>query len=381
MSRTKYIFALFIFCTFVLSSQAASSAWQKARVIKVLPNGEILFGNHISAPLAGINYKALNQTDDCFRRIILKQLNTQWTSIDIQWRSEGQSILAKNTKLGNLSQYLLQKGMARLNSENLSTYYKAKFKAAEQEAQDKNLGIWNGCSREHGRNKEKNIRKKLHFINQYEGFLAPVSSGKVIEVISGHQIKLQNGAKVQLLGINVPEKQEEGIEQCFSQQSKQYLESLILGRTVILRADRVDFNRHGVLLRYIYLPSWRKNSDEFFINQHLIESGYAKSAWEGKNEKYKETFEALQQKIYQEPKGAWSYCFAKELERRNEKSEESEVAYDENCPIKGNISGTKSAPIKKYHTPLSPWYSRITKPERCFVSEEEATQAGFEKVR
>jgi hypothetical protein len=81
---------------------------------------------------------------------------------------------------------------------------------------------------------------------------------------------------------------------------------------------------------------------------------------------------------YREAKGAWGACL--KLNRDQNLADSELGKLPENCLIKGNVSGTKSAPKKTYHTPLSPWYGRV-KPEKCFSTESEAEREGFTKVK
>jgi len=79
----------------------------------------------------------------------------------------------------------------------------------------------------------------------------------------------------------------------------------------------------------------------------------------------------------------WTRCaleLVSEDEVISKESEAPALKYDDVCPIKGNIAGSKKNPKKTYHTPLSGWYKRI-KAEQCFEDETEAGNAGFTKVK
>ena len=51
------------------------------------------------------------------------------------------------------------------------------------------------------------------------------------------------------------------------------------------------------------------------------------------------------------------------------------IKVDPACPIKGNTN--KDGGI--YHMPGGQFYDRITKPDKCFQTEQEAVQDGFKK--
>jgi micrococcal nuclease len=96
----------------------------------------------------------------------------------------------------------------------------------------------------------------------------------VTRVIDGDTIYLSNGEKVRLVGINAPESG----EPC-SAESKGELERLVLGKTVELEKDISERDQYGRLLRYIYV-------DGFFVNEMMVNGGYAITYRYGPDTKY-----------------------------------------------------------------------------------------------
>ncbi len=382
------LISCFFFCT-----ANASNSWETTKLSGILEDGSLFFGDEIGVMYpVGIDQASFSTKDACFRRPILRSLRNTWVNETVQVKKteETSLVIVKHKTLGNLSQYILSHGMGRIDESSLSSYYKGIFRISEKQAQEENLGIWNGCGQDIANRVVRSIRQRMYFKHRHEGFLAPVAVGRVIKVLSGNLVELENGVIIKLLGIKLPEikKKELGatnskvfdLESCFSNESKEFLSNLVLGKQIIWRADYEDFDKRRNLLRYGYLAY--DDGEELFINEYLIKHGYGKSHWEGLNLKYKDKFETIQALVYASPKGAWSFCAKKLMEHTfNDKKEEKEVIYSEKCRIKGNISGTKKNPIKKYHTPLSPWYKRITKPERCFETEEDARKKEFIKVK
>lgn len=96
----------------------------------------------------------------------------------------------------------------------------------------------------------------------------------VVRVIDGDTVKATISGQtysVRLIGINAPERAYSTTPaECFSQQAKTYLTSLLQGRTVILRKDILNSNkdRYGRLLRYVEL-----NGED--INAKMVRNGYA----------------------------------------------------------------------------------------------------------
>jgi len=97
---------------------------------------------------------------------------------------------------------------------------------------------------------------------------------KVIEVIDGDTIKIDENKKVRLIGIDTPEKN----QKCYKE-AKEFLKNLIEGKEVYLERDKKDKDEYGRLLRYVYYNST-------MINLLLIKEGYAFIFYDSKNQKY-----------------------------------------------------------------------------------------------
>jgi endonuclease YncB( thermonuclease family) len=72
--------------------------------------------------------------------------------------------------------------------------------------------------------------------------------------------------KVRLLCVDTPERGEEGYGK-----AKEYLESLILSKKVILKSSISDKDEYGRLLRYVYVDEFFEFS---FINKMIVDNGY-----------------------------------------------------------------------------------------------------------
>jgi len=86
----------------------------------------------------------------------------------------------------------------------------------------------------------------------------------VTYVVDGDTLDLSNGDRIRFSGINTPETGE-----CYYQEAKDALKSLVLGKEVYIESDRSDEGKYGRKLRYIYL-------DDVMINELLVENGYAR---------------------------------------------------------------------------------------------------------
>lgn len=76
-----------------------------------------------------------------------------------------------------------------------------------------------------------------------------VSAIKVVRVIDGDTIELENGQKVRFLGIDTPERGCPGY-----QEAKKNMQDLVLSKRIVLVRDgNQDTDRYGRLLRYVDL--------------------------------------------------------------------------------------------------------------------------------
>jgi len=88
---------------------------------------------------------------------------------------------------------------------------------------------------------------------------------KVVKVVDGDTIDLNNSKRVRFSGINTPETGE-----CYYQEAKDKLEELVLNKDIFLEKDKSEEGKYGRLLRYVYI-------DDVMVNAFLVENGYAKA--------------------------------------------------------------------------------------------------------
>ncbi len=95
-----------------------------------------------------------------------------------------------------------------------------------------------------------------------QGYLIDHETAFIDYVIDGDTVK-SNGTSIRLLGINTPEKGE-----LYYLEAKEFLETLVLNKTVELEYGKDKEDRYGRTLAYTYIN--REN-----VNLKLIEEGYA----------------------------------------------------------------------------------------------------------
>jgi len=182
-----------------------------------------------------------------------------------------------------------------------------------------------------------------------------ITYDKVVEVVDGDTFFIQNRQPIRLYGVNAPE-----IGNCFSEESKNELIKMILGKEVRLTGLQAD--RYGRVVADVFLE------DGTYINLHMVNNGFVAyvRAYDQNIIQMKEAGDyARQNKL-----GVFSpTCFQTEPENSK-------------CKIKGNLS-EKDPDQKFYLKPSCAYYDSVVVEkylgEQWFCSEQEAIQAGFAK--
>lgn len=128
--------------------------------------------------------------------------------------------------------------------------------------------------------------------------------GLVVRVIDGDTIDVQlhgTTTRVRYIGIDTPEPYRDAEPACFSEEASARNAVLVAGQEVRLVADQEDKDRYDRLLRYVYV-------DNVFINQVLIEEGYAVPLPIAPNTTYARVFKRLADEAASEARGLWSAC-------------------------------------------------------------------------
>lgn len=176
---------------------------------------------------------------------------------------------------------------------------------------------------------------------------------KVKRVIDGDTFILENNQSIKLMGVNTPEP-----ENCFGQESTQYLTRLIANKRIFLREPVTDQYRRIVALVYL---------NGKLVNEAVIRNGfglYTRSA-----ESETPALEAANKYARERSLGIFSEnCYQKDPP-------------DLKCAIKGNIDRDKDKLV--YLTPDCNYYDKTIvekfNGEKWFCSETEARKAGYIK--
>jgi micrococcal nuclease len=133
-----------------------------------------------------------------------------------------------------------------------------------------------------------------------QGIVQRIVDGDTVRVLVGDE-----SVSVRLIGINTPESVDPRREvECFGKESAAAMTSLVAGKIVHLKTDdsQLDRDRYGRWLRYIYLE------DGTFVNQKLVEDGYAAEYTYDRPYIFQQEFKQAEAKARTERRGLWQAC-------------------------------------------------------------------------
>lgn len=139
------------------------------------------------------------------------------------------------------------------------------------------------------------------------------SSVVVSRAVDGDTLKLANGERVRLIGIDTPEMHESDKLYRDAQRSHQtaqeimalgrqsyaFTKKLVEGKRVRLEFDVEKYDKYDRLLAYAYLE------DGTFVNAEIVKQGYASLLTIPPNVKYADLFQELYQEARENRRGLW----------------------------------------------------------------------------
>ncbi|HRN70363.1 MAG TPA: thermonuclease family protein [Candidatus Woesebacteria bacterium] len=131
----------------------------------------------------------------------------------------------------------------------------------------------------------------------------------VKRVVDGDTIELETGEKVRYIGIDTPEtKHPNKPIQCFGKEASNKNKELVEGKEVLLETDVSNTDRYNRLLRYVYLPNPEATDEAIFVNEYLVEQGYAHVYTYPPDVKYDTLLKNAEAIAREEQKGLWKSC-------------------------------------------------------------------------
>lgn len=132
---------------------------------------------------------------------------------------------------------------------------------------------------------------------------------KVVKVIDGDTITLENGEVVRYIGIDTPETVHPSKPvQCFGKEASEKNKELVEGKMVRLEKDVSERDKYNRLLRYVWIG-------DMFVNDYLVREGYAYASTYPPDVKYADQFLKAQQEARERKKGLWAGCEEKNVEK------------------------------------------------------------------
>lgn len=121
--------------------------------------------------------------------------------------------------------------------------------------------------------------------------------------------------KVRFTGINTPEyNPKRGISDHYGKEAFYYTKDLIKNKTVYLEKDLSNTDKHGRLLRYIWLEKPKDPGNpteeelgEINLNGKLVKEGYAYAGNYKPDVKYKEVFDEFEDEARENARGMWEW--------------------------------------------------------------------------
>lgn len=133
------------------------------------------------------------------------------------------------------------------------------------------------------------------------------SKYQIERVIDGDTFTMKIGwheITVRMLGIDTPETVDpRKPAQCFGQEASDQTKSLLNGKAVQLKfnPNREKKDKYGRYLGYVY-------ADDLFVNEFLLENGYAREYTYGKPYIFQKNFREIEKTAKENKKGLWGRC-------------------------------------------------------------------------
>lgn len=125
-------------------------------------------------------------------------------------------------------------------------------------------------------------------------------TGAVEHIFDGDTILLADGRRIRYIGIDSPELDSTSEKtRRLAREAHELNSRLVEGKTVRLEFDAETKDRYGRTLAYVW-------TGETFVNAELVREGLARAKVYGRNMRYAEEFERLEEIASAEGKGLWA---------------------------------------------------------------------------
>lgn len=113
------------------------------------------------------------------------------------------------------------------------------------------------------------IQNRIDAVIPTQSVTADNGSWRVVRVVDGDTLLLQNNERVRLIGVDTPEtKHPTKPVEPFGPEASSFTKRAVEGKVVQLKFDREKRDRYQRLLAYVYIGDW-------CLNEELIRAGYS----------------------------------------------------------------------------------------------------------
>jgi len=135
-------------------------------------------------------------------------------------------------------------------------------------------------------------------------------TAKVIRVIDGDTIEIENNKIVRYIGIDTPEtKHPNKSVQCFGKEASDFNKQLVTGKTIQMKKDVSEVDKYKRLLRYVWIAdSENATQSGIFVNDYLVRQGFAYAAAFPPDIAYSKQFIEAQREAREHNRGLWDKC-------------------------------------------------------------------------
>ena len=154
------------------------------------------------------------------------------------------------------------------------------------------------------------LLRKIERIRNWFFFLIIFATAKDVSAESWYAVKyvndgdtfvLTNGKRVRYIGINSPEiDHDHQRAQPYGYAARRYNKKMVLDRKIRLEFDQERHDRYGRWLAYIFLPNGT------FLNEDMLQTGYAYFLFKKPNQKYHQRLLKAQLEAMKAERGIWS---------------------------------------------------------------------------
>jgi micrococcal nuclease len=136
-----------------------------------------------------------------------------------------------------------------------------------------------------------------------------VQRSKVLRVVDGDTLELEDGTKVRFLNVDTPETVKKNTAvMCYGKEASNYTKARLTDKTIQLTTDKSPRDQYGRELRFVFLDGVDTSKVENSFNAEMIKKGFARARFYSPNTTYKKNFEAIQKEAQDTKAGIWSAC-------------------------------------------------------------------------